>query len=150
MPSFVPRGLEPYKKRELLEKRWLALRGAINAGASLDQVTAAAQRVRAAALAVLKARRAILDERLVSLGGRPADLALTQQLENLGGEEERWRTLTVAKIAVQSTEPHPNDVHPIRVENRTGRHRHPSARVLFPAERSGPGPVLLEVRSGSA
>lgn len=93
MPAYVPRGMEPYKKRELLEKRRVALHGAINAGASVERVANAAEKVRSAVLAVIKGRRSILD------GQRETD-ELKRQLANLQTEEQRWLSLTVEEIVV--------------------------------------------------
>lgn len=94
MPTFVPRSMEPYKKRELLDKRWLALRGVINAGATAECVASAAEKVRLAALAVIKAQRSLLDCRLESE-------VLTRQLDNLQRDEARWLSLSVESIVSQ-------------------------------------------------
>lgn len=94
MPSFVPRNLEPYQKREILEKRWSALRGALNAGATAERVANAAEKVRLAALAVIKAQRSILD-------GQRETEAVTRQLVNLQQDEDCWRSLSVEAIVSQ-------------------------------------------------
>ncbi|MGL6097440.1 MAG: hypothetical protein ACRC7O_16785, partial [Fimbriiglobus sp.] len=87
MPSFVPRSNEPYQKRELFDKRRLALRGAVNAGATADRVAGTAEKVRLAALAVITAERSLLASRSVSD-------ARTRQSDNLRRDEERWLGLS--------------------------------------------------------
>jgi hypothetical protein len=89
--------MEPYQKRELLDKRLLALRGAINAGASAVRVANAVEKVRLAALAVIKAQRSLLD-------GRRESEALTRQLDNLQRDEERWQSLSVEAIVALAVE----------------------------------------------
>ncbi len=96
MPSFVPRRLEPYQKREILDKRLLSLRGAINSGASDVRITHAAEKVRLSALTVIKAQRSLLAE-------RPESEARARQLQNLSDEEERWNSLSVEAIIAQAT-----------------------------------------------
>ncbi len=95
MPSFVPRDYEPYKRRELLDKRLLALRGAINAGTGIDAITCAVEDVRHAALGIVKARRSIL-------AGRREDDALAKQLENLRRDAEYWLGLSGEAIAAMT------------------------------------------------
>jgi hypothetical protein len=90
MPSFVPRSLEPYRKRDLFEKRVRQLRGAVKAGANASRVSHAAEKVRLAALAVIKAKRALV---------RGTDRV--QQLSNLQQEEDRWLALTAEQIVAQ-------------------------------------------------
>jgi len=90
VPSFVPRSLEPYKKRELFDKRVLQLRGAINSGADAVRVAKAAEKVRLAALAVIKAKRALI------VGANRE-----RQLRNLDQEEERWSSLSLDDIVTQ-------------------------------------------------
>jgi hypothetical protein len=90
MPSFVPRSLEPYQKRELFEKRVRELRGAVKAGVSASRVASAAEKVRLAALAVVKAKRALV---------RGTDRV--QQISNLQQEEDRWLALTAEEIVAQ-------------------------------------------------
>src|SRR5262245_24227153 len=93
VPSFIPRNLEPYCKRELFDRRVLQLRGAVNSGASAARVSNAAEKVRLAALAVVKARRA-------QLAGNDR----TRQLRNLQKEQEWWSSLSPAAIVAQFTE----------------------------------------------
>jgi hypothetical protein len=83
MPSYVPRNLEPYKKRQLFDKRVLQLRSAIKSGANAKRVSSLSEKVRLAALAVIKARRSILAERSETDGS-------SRELENLRLEEELW------------------------------------------------------------
>jgi hypothetical protein len=90
VPSFVPRSLEPYKKRELFDKRVLQLRGAVKSGASAVRVANAAEKVRLAALAVIKAKRALI------VGEDRA-----RQLENLRRDEERWLSLSPEDIVAR-------------------------------------------------
>jgi hypothetical protein len=90
MPSFVPRSLEPYQKRELFEKRVRELRGVVKAGARTSRVSNAAEKVRLAALAVVKAKRVLV---------RGTDRV--QQLSNLQQEEGRWLALTAEEIVTQ-------------------------------------------------
>jgi hypothetical protein len=101
MPSFVPRGLEPYQKRELLGKRVDELRAAIRSGAAAPKLVKAAERVRSATLAVVKTRQSILADYPASRTG-PESLAqgeaLARQLANLERESERWASLAVAEI----------------------------------------------------
>ncbi len=97
MPAFVPRSYEPYKKREQLDKRLLALRGAVNAGASAERIAGAAEEVRLAALAIVKARRSIL-------AGWREDDAVARQLRNLQRDEERWVSLSVEAIVSLAAE----------------------------------------------
>jgi hypothetical protein len=90
MPSFVPRSLEPYQKRELFEKRVRELRGVVKAGEGASRVSNAAEKVRLAALAVVKAKRALV---------RGTDRV--QQLSNLQQEEGRWLALRAEEIVAQ-------------------------------------------------
>lgn len=100
MPSYVPRYLEPYQKREILEKRLLSLRGAINSGASEARIANAAEKVRLAALAVIKTRRS-------QLWAPPTSEAGRHQLQNLDEDEHRWRSLSVEAIVNQASRPEP-------------------------------------------
>ena len=95
MPSFVPRGMEPYRKRELLDKRLRSLQGAIKFGASAPRVADAAEKVRSAVFAVIKAQRSIMEYRLESD-------ARARQLDNLREDEQRWRSLSAARTAASS------------------------------------------------
>jgi hypothetical protein len=90
MPAFVPRGLEPYQKRDLFEKRVRQLRAAVRSSASGPHVSSAAEKVRLAALALIKAKRALVR------GNNRA-----RQLDNLKQEEERWLALTPDEIVAQ-------------------------------------------------
>jgi hypothetical protein len=94
MPSFVPRGNEPYQKRDILDKRMRSLRGLIASGASAARIADAAEKVRHAALAVIKARRSILAE-------RPEDAARRRELDNLERDEARWRESSVEAILAE-------------------------------------------------
>lgn len=116
MPSFVPRSLEPYQKRELLEKRISQLRSAIATGASQERLATAAEKVRSATMGVIKARRSLLAEHLVALtGGRttyPDAEAISRQLTNLNDEEQQWRSLAPDAIVEQfSTEARSSSQH---------------------------------------
>jgi hypothetical protein len=94
VPSFIPRSLEPYQKRELLAKRLSSLRAAVAAGSSATRVSNAAEKVRSAALALIKAQRSLLPLNLESE-------ALARQVQNLKQEEEQWRALTTEAIVEQ-------------------------------------------------
>ena len=96
MPSFVPRGLEPYQKRELLDKRLTQLRAAVATGGSPARVARAAEKVRAAALAAIKAERALLGHHLQT--GPPQDPNVARRLDNLAREAELWASLTAEAI----------------------------------------------------
>jgi len=93
VPSFIPRSLEPCKKRELFDKRVLQLRAAVNSGASAGRLANAAEKVRLAALTVVKAKRTMI-------GGNDRVL----QLRNLQEEEKHWSALTVEEIVAQCAE----------------------------------------------
>jgi hypothetical protein len=96
MPSFIPRSLEPYQKRELLEKRVRTLRTSVASGLAV-RISKAAEKVRSAALALIKAQRSLLPLTLDTE-------ALTRQVQNLQQEEERLLSLTTEAIVEQFAE----------------------------------------------
>ena len=111
MPSYIPGGLEPSKKRGILDQRIVELRHAIRSGPSPDRISRAAEKVRAATLAVIKARRAILAEfRVARSGGfrSPGGDSIGRQEDNLGREFQEWSSLTVEEIVAR----HPLEVSP--------------------------------------
>ena len=100
MPSFAPRTLEPYKKREQLGRRTVELRTAVRFGAT-TRVMKAAEKLRAAALALIKAKRHLIATQpafLTGLRKRPEGASLTRQLANLEAEHNWWSSATVAEI----------------------------------------------------
>jgi hypothetical protein len=110
MPSFVPRSLEPYQKKELLEKRIVELQAAVCSGAGPARLSKAAEKVRSAALAVVKAKRAIIASHPTSQTGSKAynrAESLAPELANLEQEYERWSSLSVEEIVGLYTTPSP-------------------------------------------
>ena len=108
MSNYVPRGLEPHKKREILDQRIAELRHAIRTGATPARLSKTAERVRSAALAVIKAKRAILAEiRVVQSGGSrfPDGDSNARQEENLAVESGRCSSATVDEIAARYSSP---------------------------------------------
>jgi enoyl-CoA hydratase/carnithine racemase len=100
MPSFVPRILEPYKKREQVERRIVDLRAAARFGATTRMIKAA-EKLRAAALALVKAKRHLIASQSAFLTGlrkHPEGASLTRQLANLEEEQNWWSSVTVAEI----------------------------------------------------
>lgn len=102
MPSYVPRGLEPYQEQELFEKRVDELRTAVRSNAPAAKLAMAAEKVRAAALAVIKAKRSIIASHPASQTGleeHPQGKSLARQLEHLERESQRWLSFSVDEIA---------------------------------------------------
>ena len=107
MPSFVPRYLEPYQKKELLDKRIGELRVAIRKGVAFSRASRLAEKVRSAALAVIKAKRTILKSQPAFLGRPPGDPkreGIARQLAKLEAEAGRWNSRSTDDIVGEYTE----------------------------------------------
>jgi hypothetical protein len=94
MPSYVPRSLEPYKKREILEKREQELMHALKTGFDPLKINRAAEKVRAAQLAVLKAKDDLIDY-------QPETEQKIHQRSNIERERTSWLNISTEDIAVE-------------------------------------------------
>lgn len=102
MPSNVPRALEPYKKRGILDQRCHALRRAIASGTARASILRLAARVRDAQLGVIKAQRLLIKDRHLLFTDSPSP-QIARQLANLAKQEARWRKLTEEQIVAESS-----------------------------------------------
>ena len=91
MSLFAPRELEPYSKKELLEKREQRLRHDLSATCTETTLRKSAEKVRAAQLSILKAQHELLRY-------RPSSEELACQLTNIEKSNEVWLEMPVDDI----------------------------------------------------
>lgn len=91
MPLYPPRGLEPYSKKELLEKREQRLRHDILAGCSEIILRRSAEKVRAAQLSILKSQHELLRFQTITDES-------TRQLTNIERTKKNWTEMPVEAV----------------------------------------------------
>ena len=91
MPSYVPRMLEPHKKRETLEKREAALLHALGHSANRRQLQNRAAKLREAQIAVLKAKYEVIHYQVINetISEERRD-AILKQLANIDESMTEW------------------------------------------------------------
>ena len=91
MPAYVPRMLEPYKKRETLEKREAALLHALGHSANQGQLQKRAAKIREAQIAVLKAKYELIYYRAINERiSEDKREAILKQLANIDEGMSEW------------------------------------------------------------